>query len=463
MADTAVEAGSAGGAAAAPPVQANASRAAVWAFGFVALPLSTIGLPLTIYLAPFYAGEMGLSLAALGTAMLFARVFDVVIDPFIGSASDRLRTRLGRRRPFLVAGALVLMIGMAMLFHPPKGVTLSYFLLWLAVMYGGFSLLQVPHRAWGAELSPDYDERTHISSVRQFFSTGGLIVSTVVPAIVLSQVGAKSADVLSSLSLMTMVVLPIAVALNLVFTPEPKAPLLAPRVRIDWRSQWRVVKRNGPLRVILLVLFVGFSAETFRQTLTVFYARDVIGVPNLGLVYVYYFASAFVGVPFWRAMARRSGKHRALCAGMLIAIGTNLGLYFLGRGDVALFTTMFVVKGFCFGALDLLPSAMLADAADVDTAISRKYRAGLLFAMAGVVTNFGQAVGQGVSLNALSWVGYHAAGETGADALAAIRVLYALVPSAVLGIAMLIAWRYSLTAARHARLRAALERRRVSG
>lgn len=441
------------------PVDKKLSRASVWAFGAVALPLSTIGLPLTIYLAPFYAGEMGLSLAALGTAMLLARILDIVVDPFIGSLSDRWRTRFGRRKPWLVAGAAVLLIGMVKLFHPPQGVTLTYFLFWLGVMYVGFSLAQVPHRAWGAEMSPYYDQRTHISSVRQFFATGGLIVSTLVPAIVLGQKGATSADVLSALATMTLILLPTVVLLNLWLTPERPGAAVTRAAKMDWRDQWRAVRRNGPLRTILLVLFVGFSAETFRQTLTVFYARDVIGVPNLGLVYVYYFISAFVGVPFWRWVAKRTGKHKALAYGMVIAIGTNLGLFFLTRGDVALFTTMFIVKGFCFGALDLLPSAMLADATDVDTAISRKARAGLLFAMAGVVTNLGQAVGQGLSLNALSWVGYRAAGETGESALMSLRVLYALAPSAVLAVAMLIALRYTLTGARHDRLRVALAKR----
>lgn len=438
------------------------SRAAIWAFGFVALPLSTIGLPLTIYLAPFYAGEMGLSLAALGTAMMLARFVDIGVDPFIGVASDRMRSRFGRRKPFLVAGALVVILGMVQLFNPPKGVGLVYFLGWLAVMYAGFSLVQVTHRAWGAELSPHYHERTHISSVRQFFSTGGLIVSTMVPALVLSQAGAKSSDVLSSLSLMMAIVLPLAVVLNLVFTPEPPPGPLQPRQPIDWRGLWRALRRNGPLRCILLVLFIGFSAETFRQTLTVFYARDVIGVKNLGLIYVYYFISAFIGVPAWRWFAKHTSKHHALCGGMVIAIATNLGLYFLGAGDVALFTAMFIIKGFCFGALDLLPAAMLADAADVDNAITRKSRVGLLFAVSGVVTNLGQAVGQGLSLNMLSWVGYQAAGETSAAALSSIRVLYALVPSVVLAVALVIGLRYGLTAERHERLRLRLQRRQAA-
>jgi Na+/melibiose symporter-like transporter len=438
------------------------SRAAIWAFGLVALPLSTIGLPLTIYLAPFYAGEMGLSLAAMGTAMMLARIVDVAVDPFIGVASDRMRSRFGRRKPFLVVGAAVVILGMVQLFNPPKGVSLMYFLGWLAVMYAGFSLVQVTHRAWGAELSPYYHERTHISSVRQFFSTGGLIVSTLVPALVLSQAGAKSSDVLTSLSLMMVIVLPLTVAVNLWLTPEPPARPLPPRQPIDWKGLWRALRRNGPLRCILLVLFIGFSAETFRQTLTVFYARDVIGVKNLGLIYVYYFISAFAGVPAWRWFSKRTSKHHALCAGMLIAIATNLGIYFLGPGDVAMFTAMFILKGFCFGALDLLPAAMLADAADVDTAITRKSRVGLLFAVSGVVTNLGQAVGQGLSLNALSWVGYRAAGETSEAALSSMRVLYALVPSVVLAVALMVCLRYGLTAARHESLRLRLQRRAES-
>lgn len=436
-------------------------RSAIWAFGLVAMPLATIGLPLAIYLAPFYAGEMGLSLAAIGTAMMVARFADICLDPFIGSFSDRLRTRFGRRKPFLVIGSVVLLLGLTQLFNPGKGVGMVYFLGWLAVMYVGYSLIGVPHRAWGAELSPYYDERTRISSVRQFFSTGGLIIATVVPAIVLGQAGSKPGDVLHALSLMALILLPVCVGINLRLTPESPAAPPPPRTPIDWKANWRALRRNGPLQCVLLIVFIGFSAETMRQTLTVFFARDVIGVKNLGLIYVYYFISAFCGVPCWRWVAKRTSKHQALAAGMVISISTNLGLYMLGKGDVTLFTAMFILKGFCFGALDLLPAAMLADAADVDTAITHKSRTGLLFAVFGVVTNLGLAVGQGVSLNALSWVAYHAAGETDPSALASLRLLYAVVPSAVLSLAMLVALRYRLTAKRHEGIRVLLQNRKV--
>lgn len=430
-------------------------------FASVALPIATIGLPLSIYLAPFYAGEIGLPLGALGAAMVLARFVDIVSDPLIGTLTDRWRPRVGRRRVWLLIGVPVLVTGMMQLFNPPEQVGFLYFIGWLTVMYLGFTMVRLPHLAWGGELSPDYHERTRIAAFRQTFSILGLVLSTVVPAIVLSRAGATSADVLSSLSLMMLVLLPFCAALVFFFVPEP--PPVANEPRVTLKQGWRALKRNGPLKRMLLVLFIGFIAETFRVTITVFFARDVIGVPNLGAIYVYYFVSAFAFVPFWRWLAKRIGKHRALCAAFVIVIATNCSIFLLGRGDVLAFTIMFVAKGACFGALELLPQAMIADTGDVDAAISRERRQGLMFAIFGIVVNAGQAIGQGLSLNLLGLIGYNAAGESGADQLFWLRLFYTVLPSLLLAVSLWLAWRYPLTAARHDRLRERLRRRDDAG
>lgn len=429
----------------------------VLAYGCLALPLSTIGLPLSIYLAPFYAGEIGLPLAAIGTAMLLARLADIVIDPFIGTLSDRWRPRIGRRRVWLPIGVTALLAGMVQLFNPGDGATLGYFLLWLAVMYLGFTMTRLPYFAWGGELSDDYHQRTRVAAVRQTFSIAGLVLSTVVPAIVLARKGATGADVLSALSLMMLVVLPVCAAIVFLFVREP-----APRpdeARIPLAKGLRVLARNGPFKRILLILLIGFTAETFRVTITVFFARDVIRVPNVGIVYVWYFVAGLIAVPLWRWLGRRIGKHRALATGFVIVMTTNIGLFFLSAGQVALFTALFVMKGACFGALELLPQAMVADTADVDTVMSRERRQGVFFAAMGVIVNIGQALGQFLSLNMLSLVGYDAAGETNPDTLLWLRLFYAVLPSLLLGICIWLAWRYPLDATRHDRIRRHLDRR----
>lgn len=169
-------------------------------YGALSLPLATIGLPLSIYLAPFYAGEIGLPLAALGIAMVVARLVDIVIDPWIGVISDRWRPAPGRRKIWLPIGGTVLLVGVYMLFQPEPPVGIAYFLGWTAVVYLGFTMVKLPYEAWGAELSGDYAERTRITSARQVFTLIGLVVATVVPALVLARPGATAADVLSSMS-----------------------------------------------------------------------------------------------------------------------------------------------------------------------------------------------------------------------------------------------------------------------
>src|SRR3546814_2799921 len=84
------------------------SRWQLFAYGQLVVPMAVIGLPLAIYIPPFYSGTLGLSLTAVGVILMLARLSDVIVDPFIGRWSDRTHTRWGRRRPWIVAGVIVM-------------------------------------------------------------------------------------------------------------------------------------------------------------------------------------------------------------------------------------------------------------------------------------------------------------------------------------------------------------------
>jgi glycoside/pentoside/hexuronide:cation symporter, GPH family len=427
------------------------------AYGSLALPLATIGLPLSIYLAPFYAGELGLPLGVLGLAMVIARMSDVIIDPWIGMASDNIRTRFGRRRIWVPLGIAVLMLGVWFLFNPSPPVGVVYFVIWISIVYLGFTLVQLPYHAWGGEIAQDYHGRTRVASVRQAFGLMGLIVATTLPAIVLQQKGATAGDVLRVLSLLMLVLLPVCGAIVFFFVPEP--PPIANEAHTRFVQGLKIVAKNGPFKAIVLALFLGYVAETFRITITLFFARDAVGVPNIGLIYVYYFITGLVAVPFWGWLAKQIGKHKALAFAFGIVVATNTAVYFLQYGQVGLFTAIFMAKGFCFGALELLPAALVADAVDVDTARSGAKRQGLFFAFVTMTNKFGQAIGQGLSLMLLGAIGYKAAGGNGPEAIANMKMLYGLGPALLLvpGIAIMLAYR--LTAARHTKLVASIARR----
>ena len=90
-------------------------------YGAPAMPLSMMGLPLAVYLTPVYADSagFGLSLGFVGLVLALSRVFDGITDPLIGFYSDRIRTRWGRRKPFILIGMPIFMLGVWLLWIPP--------------------------------------------------------------------------------------------------------------------------------------------------------------------------------------------------------------------------------------------------------------------------------------------------------------------------------------------------------
>ena len=129
------------------------------AYSGPAIPLAMLGLPLILYLPPFYAGELGMDLAAVGIVFALARMWDAVIDPLIGYWSDKTGGRFGRRKPWLVAGASLWMLGVYALLSPPESANTVY--LWFAAFgfYVAWTMVQIPYQSWGVELSRQYEER----------------------------------------------------------------------------------------------------------------------------------------------------------------------------------------------------------------------------------------------------------------------------------------------------------------
>ena len=145
---------------------------------------------MAVYLPAVYAGKdgYGLSLAAVGFVLMLTRFSDVVTDPLIGFISDRTRTRWGRRKPFIFIGTPVYALGIWLLFINPiefREVTwlglefnigYPYLFFSLALVYLGATIKDLPYRAWGAELSSNYNERTIITSWREAFGVTGALI-----------------------------------------------------------------------------------------------------------------------------------------------------------------------------------------------------------------------------------------------------------------------------------------------
>lgn len=122
---------------------------------------------------PIYNVALGLSPAHVGTVLALGRVWDAVTDPIVGHWSDRISSRWGRRRPFLLAGAFLTALFFATMWMVPRGLEPGGYLAWFVVssflFYLALTIYSVPWYAMGYEIAPNYDERTRLMAFPSFF------------------------------------------------------------------------------------------------------------------------------------------------------------------------------------------------------------------------------------------------------------------------------------------------------
>src|ERR1700739_458087 len=101
-------------------------RCGLLALAGMSLPLAALSLPLVVMIPEHYANALGLPLAGVGLIFTSVRIFDIVIDPLLGAAMDRTRTRWGRYKPWVVVAAPAMMVATFMLFTARPGVGQFY-------------------------------------------------------------------------------------------------------------------------------------------------------------------------------------------------------------------------------------------------------------------------------------------------------------------------------------------------
>jgi Na+/melibiose symporter-like transporter len=266
--------------------------------------------------------------------------------------------------------------------------------------------------------------------------------------------------VLLALAWALMGLLPLAVAICFFFVKEPEAAESTNQVTI--KEGVRALLKNGPmLRVLMIVLLVHFG-ESFRNAVSLFFIRDVVGVPTIGAAYFFYFIAGLAAIPFWLALGRRFGKHKAFMFTLITVACVSACNLLLEDGDYLPFFLLFIVKGFCFGGLHFLPIAMLADVVDVDSARTGGKRAGTYFAIFGFTEKIAIAFGTGVSLNVVGLLGFDPIGGVSGSSevgVTALRIVYCLGPVVFYGLALKLIWNYPLTPIRHQRLRERIARK----
>jgi Na+/melibiose symporter-like transporter len=396
-------------------------------YGAPAVPLAVLLLPLYVTLPTYYAKDLGVGFAAVGAVLMLTRLWDVVTDPAIGLLSDRTGGRLGRRKPWMLAGVPIVVLAVWLLFAPPFGVSALHLLIWTVVLYLGGTMILLPYSAWGAELSPDYHERSRITAAREMAVIAGTVLALAVPALL----GMPRVAVMEATAWALTLVLPLTVLLAVLCLPDKRHP--APRGERAAplnREALRVLWGNRPFRLLIGAHFINGIAYGLPATLFLLFVEEVLRRPEwawplLGV----YFASAVAGVPLWLWLSRRIGKHQAWRIAMGLAAGTFWTAMLMGEGDVYAFLALCIFTGVPLGAELALPPSMQADVVDLDTLRTGQRRAGVFFAAWGMATKIPLALAVGIAFPILSLAGFEQDGGPQSEtALLTLAALYSLGP-----------------------------------
>ena len=420
--------------------------AVLGAYAAPAVPLAMFGLPLYVYVPAWYGEHLGLALA--GTLLLLARVSDVVTDPLVGALGDRIGLRMGARRALMLAGTPLLLVSALALFRPSLPVGAADLFVWSVLAYLGWTLVQLPYAAWGAELSADYHERSRITSTREAGVILGTLLALVLPTAL--GVGGTPGAALDLLAGLLTWLLPVCVLLAVWLVPDvPRRPN-----PVSWRSGLRLLAGNRPFLLLFSAYLLNGIANALPATLFLLYVGNVLQAPHLaGALLVGYFTAGVLALPLWLRLARRHDKHRVWAASMLLACAVFVCVPLLGPGDVWGFLAICLLSGLSLGVDVALPASMQADVVDLDEASTGVRRAGLFFGLWGVATKLALALAVGIAFPLLDLAGFEAGGEHGQWALVA---LYALAPVLIKLCAVALVWRFPLARERHGMLRSRL-------
>ena len=449
-----------------------------------------------IFLIFYYNQVLGLSGSLSGLAVGIALLLDAVTDPLVGSLSDRWKSRMGRRHPFMYAAIIPFCLTIFLLFSPPQGMSEVNLFIWLTVFAvltrSAMTLFYVPHIALGAELSSDFDERTAIVSYRFFFGTIGMLAAiTLGFGVFLAETdngpglfdpGQYSllAGALALLMFFVMITSALGTrnSASQLFEPEPEISRgrlsgLPVQLVKDLRSALRNYSFRGLFFGLLVTaIMIGvdnslslhmnsFFWELSSDQNTTFFVANPIGI--------------LIGVLLTRRLGVMFDKKPLILwgtGGWLFCQVTPIVLRFMdmvpanGTSEL-LWVLVFskFVQGLFLAQILVSLHSMIADVVDEHQLESGERNEGIFFAAIGFSSKATSGLGSfasGVALDLISWpkgAAIRSASDVPADTIAALGLLYG--PGiAVFGILSM--WCYShhnLNRSRHREIQEELQRR----
>jgi GPH family glycoside/pentoside/hexuronide:cation symporter len=421
----------------------------------------------------YYTDVVGVKPGLAGTAMLVGKItWDLINDTLFGYLEDKTKSRWGKRRPYLIFGALPFALSFWGVFSIPKGLgDTAYFFLIIGsfILFDTFhTLTATAYSAMTAEITEDYNERTSLSTYRMVFSVIGYIsgagVSGVLADIYSKSFGVSVAEGWSLVALTFGVLGGISMLIPGLFLKYTPAVESKPSDLPPVKSILSTFK-NKPFVMYVIITSIMSVSFTMVTTMLNYYIAHRLDMEESGLLIMLAMMGtlAIFLVPCGILM-NKIGKAKAYALGLTIASAALIVVFLLPGGPNPMIFILAAIAGLGFSAQWVCPHSMIPDVIEYDELMTGERREGVYYgvhATSGKITGALASAACGWGLELGNYIDNLQPGQTQPEgAVLAIRIMFALIPAFFLLVCVPLLLKYPITKESHAEVMRKLQERR---
>jgi glycoside/pentoside/hexuronide:cation symporter, GPH family len=438
-------------------------------YGLADMGFALITSAMQFFLLFYYTDVAGINPAVAGLALMVGKLtWDALNDPLFGYWSDRTRSRFGRRRIYMLIGAVPLGIAAWIMFSIPKGLSgaAAFFAVlltfWLVDTFQ--TMTNVPYSALTPELTRDYSERASLTSIRMVFSVFGYILGAAITTILagifqgvglnLQQAWSATGAVFGAIAMTTILVTALTVKERPELAGEPSK---LPAVKAVLTSF-----KNKPFIILMIAFILSSFSFTVLTALVPYFIQYQLNMKSQ-VSFVLFAMLLTIGIFLVPAklVCDKINKGPAYALGLGIASLAIMTGFFFPHGATPLIYVVAIVAGIGFSTQWVCPWSMLPDVIEYDEKMTGERREGIYYGLWAFLTKFTGALGVAVSGWALDLFGYVPNAEQTVHALFGIRLFFAVVPAVVILFSLPFLIWYPITRKKHAALVQELAERKV--
>ena len=373
-----------------------------------------------IMLPAFFAEVHGFEISVIGIFIFLSKLIDITTDPLVGWLNDK---NFFSRKIYLILGGILSGVALTQLFLTEDIDQEILLLIWLSILYLGWTLFQIPYLSIGYDLEKNYFLRTKLSAIREFFILLGLFCSLGIPMFF----SISNEKLLENIVLISLLFGLLGLVLFCSLIPENRK---INKKKIKFKKIIQNLKKNIHFSRIFFVLVVNNLANVFPMVLFAFFITYVLGGDdsNRQTTLFFYFLFAIIGVPFWTIISKKYGKKEVWCLSLFLSAFFFLLIFFLENGNFLFFIIISCITGFCLGADLIIPPSIQADITDLHRGKFGEDISGVFFSIITFLNKFAFAVVSIFVFGIMGVLDFQTEGEINANVKLFIIISYALAP-----------------------------------